>query len=200
MGRGLGLGGGCSWGTGVGEARGQSFEEEWVEIWIGEFGEVAKSHPVSVQDDVNREVVTEEDFGKTWGEGAQRWYSNWQIDENALEKSGIKRSGMWKIRPQVTLWLYNSEFQSTHLKVNSFASQKCEIISWHTFVKLEVNSEKHIWIYVVIIKSINCLFVNAGLWVLFGRFLAGRSWEERGRLSRRVWWWALLFTAYMQHP
>lgn len=44
-----------------------------------------------------------------------------------LEKSGIKRSGM-KIRPQVTLWLYNLN-SSTHLKVNSFASQKCEIIS-----------------------------------------------------------------------
>lgn len=36
-----------------------------MEIRIGEFGEVAKSHPVSIQDDENREVVTEEDFGKT---------------------------------------------------------------------------------------------------------------------------------------
>ena len=113
-------------------------------------GRLLRVIPVSIQEDVTREVVTEEDYGKTWGEWAQRYYSNWQIDENALEKLGIKRSGMWKIRPQVTLWLYNSEFQSTHLKVNSFVFQNCEVISWHTFVKLEVNSEKHIWIYMLI--------------------------------------------------
>lgn len=67
-----------------------------MEIGIGEFRKVVRVMVVFIGEDVNKEVVREEIDKKIWG-WVWRWCGSCWIDENILEKLGVKSLGMWKI-------------------------------------------------------------------------------------------------------